>query len=332
VERGVGQLKTVERFVAECICGGYHYATEFRIYELEAFSMLVYVKLVLTALFWGGTFIAARVVTREIDAYSVAFLRFLTASVILVAVSIKVGGRPACVKGKHILQLFVLGLTGVFAYNVFFFKGLKVVEAGRAALIVATCPVFITAFSAVFLKEKLSFLKLAGIFISLTGAVIVITRGDFSQIAGGSFGLGELYILGCVMCWVVYSLVGRQVMKELSPLAAVAYSSVVGTVLLFFPAVYNGLFEKIVGASFVEWICIGYLAVFGTVVGFVWYYEGVRRIGAVRAGLFINLVPVSGVALGFLILNEPVSFSLAVGGVLVITGVYMTNKQVRKRT
>ena len=128
------------------------------------------------------------------------------------------------------------------------------------------------------------------------------------------------------MCWVVYSLVGKQVMKELSPLTAVAYSSVVGTVLLFFPAGYNGLFEKIAGASFVEWVCVGYLAVFGTVVGFVWYYEGVREIGAVRAGLFINLVPVSGVALGFLILNEPVSFSLAVGGVLVITGVYMTNK------
>jgi len=288
--------------------------------------MLVYVKLVLTAVFWGGTFIAARVVTRGIDAYSVAFLRFLAASVLLLAVSVKIEGGPARVKAKHIPPLVVLGLTGVFAYNIFFFKGLKIVEAGRAALIVATCPVFIAAFSALFLKERLTFFKIWGILISLAGAGIVITRGDLVQTAGGSFGVGEVYILGCVMCWVVYSLVGKEVMKELSPLAAVAYSSVVGTVLLFFPAVYNGLFEKIAGASFVEWICVGYLAVFGTVVGFVWYYEGVREIGAVRAGLFINLVPVSGVALGFLILNEPVSFSLAVGGALVITGVYMTNK------
>jgi drug/metabolite transporter (DMT)-like permease len=288
--------------------------------------MLVYVKLVLTAVFWGGTFIAARVVTRGIDAYSVAFLRFLTASILLLAVSVKIEGRPARVKLRHILPLFVLGLTGVFAYNVFFFKGLKIVEAGRAALIVATCPVFIAAFSAVFLKDRLTFLKISGILISLAGAVIVITRGDFTRLAGGSFGVGELYILGCVMCWVVYSLVGKSVMKELSPLTAVAYSAVVGTALLFFPAVYNGLFERIAGASFVEWICVGYLAVFGTVVGFVWYYEGVRKIGAVRAGLFINLVPVSGVALGFLILNEPVSFSLAVGGALIIAGVCLTNK------
>ena len=288
--------------------------------------MLIYVKLVLTAMFWGGTFIAARVVTRGIDAYSVAFLRFFTASILLMVVSVKIEGGLTRVKVRQILPLVILGVTGIFAYNIFFFKGMKIVEAGRAALIVATCPVFITAFSAVFLKERLTFLKIAGIFISLAGAAIVITRGDLTQIAGGSFGVGEIYILGCVMCWVVYSLVGKQVMKELSPLTAVAYSSVVGTVLLFFPAVYNGLFEKIAGASFVEWVCVGYLAVFGTVVGFVWYYEGVREIGAVRAGLFINLVPVSGVALGFLILNEPVSFSLAVGGALVITGVYMTNK------
>ena len=288
--------------------------------------MMIYVKLVLTAVFWGGTFIAARVVTREIDAYSVAFLRFLTSSVLLLVLDVKVEGRLTRIKRVDILPLFILGFTGIFAYNIFFFKGLKIIEAGRAALIVATCPVFIALFSAVFLREKLSFLKTAGIIISLTGAVVVITRGDLGQIAGGSFGAGEIYILGCVMCWVVYSLVGKSVMKELSPLTAVAYSAVVGTALLFFPAVYNGLFERIAGASFVEWICVGYLAVFGTVVGFVWYYDGVRVIGAVRAGLFINLVPVSGVALGFLILNEPISFSLVVGGVLVITGVYMTNK------
>jgi drug/metabolite transporter (DMT)-like permease len=289
--------------------------------------MMVYFKLVLTAVFWGGTFIAARVVTREIDAYSVAFLRFFAASVLLLVLSVKVEGGQTRIKRRHIPDLFILGVTGIFAYNIFFFKGLKIIEAGRAALIVATCPVFIAIFSRVFLREKLSLLKISGIIISLSGASVVITRGDLGQIAGGSFGAGEIYILGCVMCWAVYSLVGRRVMKELSPLKAVGYSSVVGTVLLFFPAVYNGLFERIAGASFVEWMCVGYLAVFGTVVGFVWYYDGVRRIGAVRAGLFINLVPVSGVALGFLILNEPVSFSLVAGGALVIAGVYMTNKR-----
>lgn len=61
-------------------------------------------------------------------------------------------------------------------------------------------------------------------------------------------------------------------------------------------------------------------------IGFVWYYEGVKKIGPVKAGLFINFVPIWGVTLAFLILAEPVTLSLLIGTVLVVSGVYLTNK------
>ena len=68
---------------------------------------------------------------------------------------------------------------------------------------------------------------------------------------------------------------------------------------------------------------IAYLAVFGTVLGFVWFYEGVRALGATRAGIFINVVPISAVILAYLLLHEPVTWSLAAGAVLVLSGVYL---------
>jgi drug/metabolite transporter (DMT)-like permease len=75
----------------------------------------------------------------------------------------------------------------------------------------------------------------------------------------------------------------------------------------------------------VDWLSLFFLAFFGTVVGFVWYYEGIKSIGPTRAGLFINFVPVSAICLAWLLLGEPVTLSLLTGAVFVGTGVYMTN-------
>ena len=138
--------------------------------------------------------------------------------------------------------------------------------------------------------------------------------------------MGELYIFCCVLCWVAYSLIGKTVMKDLSPLVSVSYSSIVGTIALLIPAFVEGLTRNITSQSIVDWLCISYLGIFGTVIGFVWYYQGVERIGPTKAGLFINFVPISAILCAFMILREPITLSLAVGAVLVISGVYMTNR------
>ncbi len=292
--------------------------------------MFIYVKLLLTAIFWGGTFIAGRVVARNIDPFSAAFLRFAIASIFLLLLTFKVEGRLPSLKTSQIIPVIALGMTGVFAYNVFFFKGLKIIEASRAALIIATCPVFITILSSCFFKEKLNLVRVTGVIISVTGAVIVISRGNLFEILDGSLGLGEFYIFCCVLNWVAYSLIGKVLMADLSPLVLVSYSSVIGAIGLFVPAYFNGIMQNLTHYSLKEWLCIFYLGFFGTVLGFVWYYEGINKIGPTKAALFINFVPVSAVLLAFLILAEPITLSLAIGAILVTCGVYLTNKISRK--
>jgi drug/metabolite transporter (DMT)-like permease len=142
----------------------------------------------------------------------------------------------------------------------------------------------------------------------------------------GGLGSGELLIVTCVLSWVAYSLIGKVVMRTLSPLVAVSYSVAVGSLALFVSACFEGLGENLHGASLLDWLAISYMAVFATVVGFVWFYEGVQHIGTTRAGLFINFVPVFAVSFAFLILDEPVTASLGVGGLLVLVGVYLTNR------
>jgi drug/metabolite transporter (DMT)-like permease len=80
------------------------------------------------------------------------------------------------------------------------------------------------------------------------------------------------------------------------------------------------------GYPAVAWLGLGYLAIFGTVLGFLWYYEGIQAIGATRASLFINFVPVSAVLMAFVILGEPLTFALLAGAALVTGGVFLTNR------
>ena len=288
--------------------------------------MITYLKLLLTAVFWGGTFVAGRSLAQNVGPFSAAFFRFAVASVLLVFLLWKTKGKVALTRRRQILPVLLLGLTGVFCYNVFFFKGLKLIEASRAAIIIANNPIFIALFAAVFFKEKLNALKITGIIISVTGAIIAISKGNVLEILQGNLGIGEVYILLCVVSWVIFSLLGKAVMTELSPLASVTYSSISGTVLLFIPALREGLADCMYYSVSVWWN-IFYLGFFGTALGFVWYYQGIKAIGPTRAGLFINFVPISALLLAFAVLGEPITPSLFIGTSLVIFGVYLTNQK-----
>jgi drug/metabolite transporter (DMT)-like permease len=288
--------------------------------------MKIYIKLLFTTLFWGGAFVAGKVVSQNVGPFSIAFQRFAIASILLILLTWKIEGKLPALKKFQIIPVILLGMTGIFTYNVLFFKGLKIIEASRASLIIATCPVFITIFSAIFLKEKISLIKAFGIIISICGAIVVISKGNINRIFETGLGRGEFYIFCCVLSWVAYSLIGKTVMRNLSPLASVSYSAIVGAVALSVPACFEGLFQNIRNQSMLDWSCISYLGIFATVIGFVWYYQGVQRLGPTKTGLFINFVPVFAILCAFIILREPITISLVVGTVLVISGVYLTNR------
>ena len=288
--------------------------------------MITYLKLLVTMLLWGGTFIAGRLVVQDMGAFSAAFCRFAIASLALFLLTYTLEGALPKPPRKLWLPIALLGLTGIFAYNVFFFSGLKTVEAGRAALIIALNPVAIALGAALVFKDPLSRSKLAGIGLSLLGAAVVISDGDPVKLLRGDVGLGELFMLGCVVSWMGYTLLGKVVMAELSPFATTTYACTVGALMLLGPALADGLGAAIATATAITWGGLLYLGLLGSAVGFSWYYNGLRQLGPARAGVFINLVPVFAIALAALFLQETPTSSLLLGGSLVIVGVVLTNR------
>jgi drug/metabolite transporter (DMT)-like permease len=287
--------------------------------------MMTYIKLFLTAIFWGGTFIAGRIVAKEALPFSASFLRFAVASVFLILMTWRIEGKLPKIDRQTIFTVCLLGLTGVFAYNAFFFKGLQSIDASRAALIIALNPVLISLFSSLLFHERLTPVKIIGILMSVTGAMTVVSRGNPLYLFQGHLGWGEINIFGCVLSWVSFSLIGKLVLNKITPLVSVCYSSLIGAVALSIPASLESIWSSLPKYSTITWVGLFYLGFFGTVLGFVWYYEGIKKIGPTKAGLFINVVPLSAVVMAYFLLNEPITLSLLVGTVLVSAGIFLTN-------
>lgn len=298
-------------------------------HPLEAWA---YVKLVLCALFWGGTFIAGRVVAQTMPHMTVASGRFLVATVILLVVAYKVeGGLPRLTR-KQFFTTFALALTGVTIYNIFFFAALGRMPAGKTALLVSLSPIITAVMVAVLLKEKLGPQRWAGIVLAFTGVLIIVSRGDIlhaSQSVIDAFGWGELFMMISVLSWVTYTLISRFALQGLTPIAATTYATLFGTVMLLAGAVFEIPALRPEMLTWQNGLSILYLGAFGSALAFIWYSEGVKTIGPARTVAFTNLVPVFGVLLGYLILSEPILLSMVIGGAVVIAGVTLTNQSKR---
>jgi drug/metabolite transporter (DMT)-like permease len=294
----------------------------------------VYLKLVVTTFFWGGTFVAARFAVGEAPPFFAASCRFLIATLVLVPLagwqSRREGrGFPVPANFRQLAGLFSLGLTGVFLYNTVFFTGLKLTTASNGALIVAINPLLTAVLSALWLRERVSASQAAGLLLSLFGVALVIARGSLEIVTSLSFNRGDLIMLGAPLCWALYSIFGKKVMSSFTPLAATAYASLFGTCLLVPAAAleHAAAGGPLPGFSWLGWLAILQLALLGTVLGFVWWYQGVQKIGTARAAAFVNLVPLFGALLAALILGERLVAAQIWGGFLVVVGVYWGSRQ-----
>ena len=282
-------------------------------------------RLVAVPAIWGGTFVAGKYVVAVMTPLMGSFSRYVIACIaLLVAAFALEGGLPQLTR-KQWMGTFVLGVLGVFSYNLFFMGALDRLPASRAALIIAMNPVITIAISSLVLKERLSGLRWLGVAIALSGVWIVVSRGDVVSIASAGVGMGELFMLCAVTSWALYTVIGRLVLQGLSPLAATNYAALWGTLMLGVAAVPH--FGDLTTSQF-DWrtvISLLYLGVLGTAVAFVWYYMSIKRVGASVASIFNNLVPVFGVAISVLLLGEPLLASMLIGGAVAICGVMMVS-------
>jgi len=284
-----------------------------------------FILLTFAAVFWGGTWVTGKLAVDAIPPLTLAAARFALASLLLWGWARTKGGAGHRLVAADLPLIFALGATAVAAYNVLFLYGLKLATASDGALIVpGLAPVLTALLAWPLLGEKMSRWGVAGLITGLAGLVLVINPND-GQVPARL--LGDLLFVGGAVCWAIYSLIGKAATTRFTPLRATLYATVSGTLLLLPFAVVERGWRPLFTSPPAAWLSLLYLAVFGTVLAFVFFYEGVHRVGALRATPFAFLVPVVGVISSVIALGERLTVPTVIGGVLVLLGLWLVQRK-----
>ncbi|WP_248928458.1 DMT family transporter [Paenibacillus hamazuiensis] len=279
-----------------------------------------YILLLLVTVFIGASFNLAAFAVNYFSAPAAAAWRFgLAALLILVLLLAKERMNLAALRSNW--PMFVLlGIIGIFGFNMLFFEGMKTTSPLNGSLIMATNPLVTALLARYILKDAITVRQGAGIVISLLGVLLVITRGSWQVISTLSFTSGDLLILGGNLCWALYAVLNRRFIRGASGLATTAYTMTVGAIcLILFSAGSPGPLP-LPAIPAAAWGAIAFMAVFTSVLGYLWWNEGIAEIGVSRTSIFFNVVPLVTMLLSLLSGTKVTGVQL-LGTAMVIAGV-----------
>ncbi|WP_442600334.1 DMT family transporter [Neobacillus sp. D3-1R] len=281
---------------------------------------------------WGSAFIAGKFAVQSFEPATVAFFRFFGAAILLFPLMwlMEKDRKKPTLKDYGLFA--ILGLTGIAIYNICFFIATKQAPVIKSSLFIASNPVLIVLLSGLFLKEKITKNHIIGMFIALIGVVFIITDGHLLSLFQYGFEPIDFVLLGAVVSWALYSVVGKVVLKKFSSVESTTYAVAFGTMFLLPFASVETTWQEVQQASFTTWIAIAHMSIFVTVVSFVLYYNGIKEIGAAKASIFINVMPVSAVLMATIFLGETFTWAHGFGAAFVLSGVYVgTNAKLFKK-
>ncbi len=292
-----------------------------------------YLKLSWTMLLWGVAWPVGRFLAVGLPPVSIAMLRYaVVVAVFFLLLKLKEGSVR--IPRAWMRTFLVLGLLSVTLYQVFFLFGVRFAAASDDSLVIGLSPLMVAVLASVVVKEALGWQKVVGLFSGLAGVVLI---SQLSPNGGASDRvLGMSLVVGGVVVYALYTVYLRKFItahnsdptyEKPSSLAIITWISFFGWLYLIPISLAEAPWTYTWDIN--SWAGLLYLALFSTVIGYLFYVEGVTQIGASRASAFTNLVPVFGVLSSQLLLNEILSVWHAASFALIFAGVYLVNRRVR---
>ncbi len=280
----------------------------------------------LAAFIWSGNFIIAKGVNKQIPPASLAFYRWLLASIIIVPFAIKQFRTewPAVKQSWH--YLFWVSLTGIALFNTFVYVGAHYTTAINLTLIgTTTSPIIATILARIFLKEEIGWMKLIGLIFCIAGVLLLLSKGDFRNLLTFKFSTGDLWVLAAACCFAIYNTL---VKKKPASISSINYLFVIfsaGTIMLL-PA----YLWEMNSAAPVIWnsdllLSVLYLGLGASVICFWIWNIAIGRIGAARTILFGNLIPIFGTIGSVIFLHEQFTWVHIASMIIVFTGIIIAN-------
>ncbi len=294
---------------------------------------LVHLKLFFVAMIWGFGWPAGRVVALDMPPVLAAWIRYVIA-VFCFIIYIKVAGKWLLPTKKQWKGIFLIGFFSTFLYQLFFMFGMGKTAAGDASLMITLNPLFTAVLASFFIHEAFTKRHALGVGFGFTGVAILFFASPNTDIDTFERWLGNGFIACAALSWATSSILMKKVMMGndeeigLSPLILTVWSSVTGLLFLTpFVAIETIQSGVLHSPSMNAWYGIVFLALLSTVVSYVWYADGIIKIGAGKAALYVYLIPPFGILGGYVLLNEQLGFSLIVSFLLIVSGVAIAQSE-----
>jgi len=287
-------------------------------------NLMAYLFLTLTALFWAGNFVLGRSMHLVISPIIMAELRWLLALLLISPFLLPKLKKNKKIILQHLPLLTLLSILSVACFNTFIYLGLTITTATNATIMQSMIPIVILVLSAFWLKESVSKQQWLGVSISLSGVLVLITKGELLSLLDYTINQGDIYVLIAVISWAIYSILLRYRPAELDGFTFFGVTVIIGSIALL----PFSITEYYYYSSPILWqknsiLTIVYMAIFPSILAYIFWNKGVNELGAAKAGLFIHLMPCFGLILSSLLLNEKI-YSFHIGGILLIfSGIYL---------
>lgn len=279
--------------------------------------------LVVMVLIWGVNYPAIKRALRDFYPMSFNLPRFILASLFILFL-LKVMEKGVPLRRKDWLPILGLALLGHTIYQLLFIYGIYHTSVSNASVIMATSPIFVALLSSFSRYERVKLWTWVGVFLSFFGIYLIVQANSGGWKLGGFSYKGDFLIMGCAVCWSLYTVIAKPLLKRYSPLRLTAVSMALGTLFLIpfsFRELWQQDWHKIAPIS---WLALVYSFSLAIAIGYTIWYIGVAKLGATRTSVYSNLIPVAAIFFAWVFLEERLTLGQIAGAALVLFGVFLT--------
>ena len=291
-----------------------------------------YILLILTALFWSGNFVLSRGMHAEIPPFTLSFWRWMVALLILCWFGLKHLLVQRQLALQHKKFIIIQGIVGVAGFNSLIYMAMQTTTAINAVLVNSCIPVIIVVLSWVIYRDRLSIRQCLGVATSLSGVLLIMSGGKPATLLQLQFNRGDILVFLAAVCWAYYSAHLKRYPEGLHPLAYQVGIVIVGLTILLPLYLLEIATGKTMTVSLGSIVTIFYVAIFASVLAFIFWNRAVTMLGANIAGPFIHLMPVFSTILAVVFLGERLTPTHVQAICLIFGGILLTTFRVKMNT
>nr|WP_269813822.1 DMT family transporter [Paraliobacillus zengyii] len=282
--------------------------------------------LIFVVIFFAGNILIGKAIN-DLAPFTIAFFRLFVAFLVVLPVGLKSAWNNRELFLKYKKPFIIMSLTGVTFFNMFIYASLQFTTASNVSVLETVIPVITILLSAWLLKERLRKIQWAGVILSVFGAVWVVLNGEVLQITTINWNIGDFIMVGAILCWAVYSIYVKQYMHFFPSIAGLLVMTSISLIVLFPLVMMEWLFLGVPDLFQSEYVVsLLYLGIFPSLIALLLYNHAVQKLGASKASLFLNFLPVITMLGAYLWLGESITLIQIGGALLVIVGVIITTQ------